>query len=101
IDALPTHTIFPYTTLFRSQLTGTYQSSINAANQVDFTVEVIDSKIGAYALGKMIQNGIQLEKQGKSYEDIVTALKMYTKRAEMRSEEHTSELQSRFDLVCR
>src|SRR5690625_813533 len=66
-----------------SQLTGTYQSSINAANQVDFTVEVIDSKIGAYALGKMIQNGIQLEKQGKSYEDIVTALKMYTKRAEM------------------
>src|SRR5699024_12334288 len=97
----PTTYLFPYTTLFRSQpafgefinlyeklkkeydygiaihasseLTGTYKSSINASKQVGFPVEVIDSKIGAYALGKMISNG--------------------------RSEEHTSELQSRFDIV--
>lgn len=35
---------------------------------------MIDSKIGAYALGKMIKNGIDLEKQGKSYEEIVAEL---------------------------
>src|SRR5690625_427442 len=51
-----------------SALTGTYESSINASRQTGFPVEVIDSKIGAYALGKMITNGIELEKQGKTEE---------------------------------
>src|SRR5699024_445517 len=52
-------------------LTGTADSSISAAKQAGFPVEVIDSKIGAYALGKMIQNGIELQKQGKSFTEIV------------------------------
>src|SRR5699024_11285373 len=74
-----------------SELTGTYDSSKNASHQTGFPVEVIDSKIGAYALGKMIRNGVKFEQAGKSYKEIVS----------IRSEEHTSELQSRFDLVCR
>src|SRR5699024_6261881 len=41
-----------------SQLTGTYQSSISASEMVGFNVEVIDSKIGDFALGKMIKNGV-------------------------------------------
>src|SRR5690625_2190307 len=66
-----------------SELTGTYQSSINASNQTGFPVEVIDSKIGAYALGKMIKNGIELEQQGKTYEEIVTILNTYPEQTEM------------------
>lgn len=66
-----------------SALTGTYDSSLNAVQQTGFPVEVIDSKIGAYALGKMIKNGINLEKHGKSYEEIVRVLRTYPDQAEM------------------
>lgn len=66
-----------------SALTGTYDSSKNASHQTGFPVEVIDSKIGAYALGKMIQNGIAFEKEGKSYEEIVSVLRTYPDKAEM------------------
>lgn len=65
------------------ELTGTYESSISAAKQADFPVEVIDSKIGAYALGKMIKNGIKMEKSGIAYDDIVAALKAFTDQTEM------------------
>jgi|SRR5690625_1035482 len=66
-----------------SELTGTYQSSQNASKQTGFPVEVIDSKIGAYALGKMIKNGIEIMKQGFSYEKIVDKLKTFPNKAEM------------------
>lgn len=66
-----------------SELTGTYESSISASKQTGFPIEAIDSKIGAYALGKMIQKGIALEKEGASYEEIVTKLRKYTKQTEM------------------
>lgn len=64
-------------------LTGTYESSMVASKQTGFPVEVIDSKIGAYALGKMIKNGIELEEQGKTYEEIVATLRTYPEQAEM------------------
>ncbi|MEI5906355.1 DegV family protein [Bacillus spongiae] len=57
-----------------SALTGTYQGSVMAAEMVDFPVEVIDSKVGSFALGKMIERGIQLEQAGESYEKIVDYL---------------------------
>lgn len=66
-----------------SELTGTYQSSINASKQTGFPVEVIDSKIGAYALGKMIRNGIELEKQGKTYEEMIQIVKTYPEQTDM------------------
>lgn len=66
-----------------SALTGTYNSSKNAAKEVGFNVEVIDSKMGSYALGKMIRNGIKLEQSGKSYEAIVETIKGYTTKTEM------------------
>src|SRR5690625_549754 len=66
-----------------SELTGTYKSSIDASNQTGFEVAVIDSKMGNYALGKMIENAIKLHEQGKSYEEIVTALRTYPSLAEM------------------
>ncbi|HLS20957.1 MAG TPA: DegV family protein [Bacillota bacterium] len=66
-----------------SELTGTYKSSINAAKQTGFEVAVVDSKMGAYALGKMIKNGIQLQEEGKSYEEIVDVVRSYPELAEM------------------
>lgn len=66
-----------------SALTGTYQSAKSAATQTGFPVVAIDSKIGAYPLGQMIKNGIQLVKQGLSYEKIVDALKTYPGKSEM------------------
>ncbi|WP_186579245.1 DegV family protein [Aquibacillus kalidii] len=66
-----------------SQLTGTYQSSISASEMTGFPVQVIDSKIGDYALGKMIENGLELENQGKSYEEIVMEMRTYPDLAEM------------------
>lgn len=66
-----------------SALTGTYDSSINASKQTGFPVEVIDSKIGSYALGKMISNGIEFEAAGKTYEEIVNILRGYPEKTEM------------------
>lgn len=66
-----------------SALTGTYESSVMAAKQTGFSVEVIDSKIGSYALGKMIKNGLELEAQGKSYQEIVATMRTYPELAEM------------------
>lgn len=66
-----------------SALTGTYESSKNAAKQTGFPVEVIDSKMGAYALGKMVSLGIEHEKSGTSYEELVRMLRTYPNKAEM------------------
>ncbi|WP_420865941.1 DegV family protein [Bacillus coahuilensis] len=58
-----------------SVLTGTYQGSVLGAEMAGFeNVRVIDSKIGSYALGKMVERGIELEEQGYSYDDIVQQL---------------------------
>src|SRR5690349_23867338 len=60
----PRSTLFPYTTLFRSVVTGVL--ALNAKSQADKTLATV---------------GVDPN--------------------EVRSEEHTSELQSRRDLVCR
>src|SRR5438067_7016923 len=67
----PRSTLFPYTTLFRSPARGEQEPRASARDQQDRPVR------GAH---------------GVRHQD-----------AELRerSEEHTSELQSRFDLVCR
>ncbi|ENH95702.1 hypothetical protein J416_14637 [Gracilibacillus halophilus YIM-C55.5] len=66
-----------------SQLTGTYQSSLSASQMVGFDVEVIDSKIGDYAMGKMIQKGVAFAEQGKPYQMIVDALRRYPELSQM------------------
>ena len=66
-----------------SQLTGTYQSSISASEMTDFKTDVIDSKIGDYALGKMIQKGIEYVKNGDSIEKVVSKLRNLPDQAQM------------------
>src|SRR5699024_12549333 len=94
---LPRSTLFPYTTLFRSD-----DENIAELISLYLTKECFDTKI--------VYNG----------EDALTAFDTYgpnlvlldlmlpgidgyqvCREIRARSEEHTSELQSRFDLVCR
>ncbi|MCM3586014.1 DegV family protein [Mesobacillus maritimus] len=66
-----------------SALTGTYQASVLASSMVDYEVEVIDSKIGSYPLGKMIYEGVEMQKQGKSYAEIVSYLRTLPDKARL------------------
>ncbi|WP_423409520.1 DegV family protein [Heyndrickxia sp. MSNUG] len=66
-----------------SALTGTYQSSVAASSMVDYKVEVIDSKIGSFPLGNMVERGIAMQKEGKSYEEIVSYLRTLPDKANL------------------
>src|SRR3712207_7881684 len=76
----PRSTLFPYTTLFRSTL-----SSFAKLNDPDVR--------GLWALGGLAQLVLDLRALGQRPEPVA--------RDSGRSEEHTSELQSRQYLVCR
>src|SRR3712207_8890042 len=75
----PRSTLFPYTTLFRSMIVVTHEMGFarKAANRVLFMAD-----------GQIVEDAAP--------EQFFTAPK-----SERRSEEHTSELQSRQYLVCR
>jgi DegV family protein with EDD domain len=66
-----------------SALTGTYQSSVAASSMVEYEVEVIDSKIGSYPLGRMLEKGIDMQKKGKLYEEIVSYLRTLPDKANL------------------
>lgn len=57
-----------------SKLSGTYATSVQAAKMVDFPIHIIDSKLLSLPMGKMIERGIELLKEGSSIEEIVSAL---------------------------
>src|SRR5436309_8796906 len=70
----PTSTLFPYTTLFRSVIVG--------HRLADHRHEIVQGRLD---IGEAVENGL-LDRLAY---------------VEARSEEHTSELQSRENLVCR
>src|SRR2546421_8953052 len=74
----PRSTLFPYTTLFRSR------AAINRLSDEDAVVYGITTGFGALA-----------------DRAVDPADRRALQRGVVRSEEHTSELQSRSDLVCR
>lgn len=63
-----------------ANLSGTLQTSKMAAEEVGFDVTVIDSQIVSFPLLQMFNAGIQMEKNGASFEEIVTYLNEYPKR---------------------
>src|SRR5437868_11565838 len=86
----PRSTLFPYTTLFRSR-------EIVAPERIVSTEKFEQEWYPGEAVGTLVL----AEHEGKT---TVTQTMQYDSRATrdaVRSEEHTSELQSRFDLVCR
>src|SRR3712207_8655446 len=76
----PRSTLFPYTTLFRS-------------------IKVI--LIGDYGVGKTSLCDAILHLDTEEKEDHEVCLPIHPEDSDPRSEEHTSELQSRQYLVCR
>src|SRR2546422_6046297 len=82
----PRSTLFPYTTLFRSQIhladVGLVHSSLN----IDL----------AHVAQRHQQSGLRAQ-----HEDRAHRVAHIDVARENRSEEHTSELQSRLHLVCR
>src|SRR5256885_9869169 len=82
----PRSTLFPYTTLFRSQ--GGAQNAAQAQQHA----------AGHALLGREARGGQQL---GRPAHDEVKAEHHREERQPDRSEEHTSELQSPCNLVCR
>src|SRR5256712_8404353 len=93
----PRSTLFPYTTLFRSHYLK--QSGINItpdheADHLAMGMSLIASTRGVGLLPAYAQNFLPRSVTSRP-------LKGDTPTIDLRSEEHTSELQSRSDLVCR
>src|SRR5699024_12703561 len=93
----PLSTLFPYTTLFRSQMVSSvlvlrclYQSE----GSYQFRFRKLSIK-GVY-VKRIFQVGIPA-----GIQSTVINFSNALLQSSVRSEEHTSELQSRFDLVCR
>src|SRR2546421_5532222 len=80
----PRSTLFPYTTLFRSGLIGTMNCRV--------------SRVGAHELAPR-RHADHPRRHAVGVQRVL--VRAVVARSEYRSEEHTSELQSRSDLVCR
>src|SRR5437868_9457704 len=89
-------TLFPYTTLFRSlyvvsknKIDGRYYARLHA----------LDLRSGAEKRGAPINISGSVNGSGEGNDGAGHVV--FDALHQFRSEEHTSELQSRFDLVCR
>ncbi|MCZ8537838.1 DegV family protein [Paenisporosarcina quisquiliarum] len=56
-------------------LTGAYSGAVSATKEVGVDAFVLDSQIGSFPLGKMVERAVALEKQGKTFEEIVAEIK--------------------------
>src|SRR5207249_11544810 len=97
----PTSPLFPYTTLFRSGISvPTHYLNPDARFRLvpitmNCTVPPIPRPERAYWVGVLLREVI------RAYPAPLRVAVVATGGLSHRSEEHTSELQSRFDLVCR
>src|SRR5699024_12026401 len=84
-------TLFPYTTLFRSMMSSTIMTDLPSTSPMIFITSAsfgLGLRLSIMPIGALRRSAIR------------RARTTYGRPSE-RSEEHTSELQSRFDLVCR
>src|SRR2546429_3353849 len=79
----PRSTLFPYTTLFRSSEVFVYLTLPGQTSSVTAGRFALDTDRQGHSVGRFIYG------------------RRYLERSDARSEEHTSELQSRLHLVCR
>src|SRR5687768_18053352 len=79
----PTSTLFPYTTLFRSRLRAIGQMASGIAHDINNAISPASLYVEA-----LLERSTTLSSRDREH-------------LETRSEEHTSELQSRLHLVCR
>src|SRR5207253_6593230 len=97
----PRSTLFPYTTLFRSPPFGT-KGANQAPDRDDFVVQTSNKQLN------FVQHVLTILKPGGRAAIVVPDNVLFAQQAGEvfevlmeRSEEHTSELQSRGHLVCR
>src|SRR2546427_1389199 len=94
----PRSTLFPYTTLFRSGTTSSYRDG-----EYHFGVHWP----GNDELGDLVQahrelgDVLRAQRQGLVQRELLLDTMVQNTPVAMRSEEHTSELQSQSNLVCR
>src|SRR5690606_41319457 len=89
----PRSTLFPYTTLFRSKVCIPFKKGINFF-EIRKAFLGINFGVGITSL----ENDANKKQKGKRLHGFGLAMKF---KLFIRSEEHTSELQSRENLVCR
>lgn len=58
-----------------SALTGAYQGAKMAVEETGVHAFVLDSQIGSFPLGKMVERAVRLEEEGNSFEEIVNDIK--------------------------
>src|SRR5437660_8179483 len=87
----PRSTLFPYTTLFRSSDSASFDNG--------FELRLLEGLSSEEAMLAMVPPAFQ--KDPLLSRDVRGALTALSQQSEPRSEEHTSELQSRGHLVCR
>src|SRR5207249_11954927 len=95
----PTPTFFPYTTLFRSIQTDRWHYPLF----VHIRGEVVSCRrVDTKALADKVRDRLRFEFAELLLKVAPIRPPAVIRRSQVtRSEEHTSELQSRFDLVCR
>src|SRR3712207_7330880 len=89
----PRSTLFPYTTLFRSRLR---RSQVEPGYAALFVLFGLTDALEAHAVAPWL-----ILVKGLIFANLLTARLYLTRVCYARSEEHTSELQSRQYLVCR
>src|SRR5690606_41951654 len=94
IRQLPTPTIFPYTTLFRSHPAD--DRALPGVAEMSFIKSSITDTCPHCGGSGEINTPISIPTSNPNYPGYA-----YDEHTEPRSEEHTSELQSRENLVCR
>ena len=55
-------------------LTGAYSGAVSATKETGIDAFVLDSQIGSFPLGKMVERAVSLEQQGKSFDEIVAEI---------------------------
>src|SRR5204863_9178146 len=94
----PRSTLFPYTTLFRSAVRAQLKMPQLRVEWVPVTPA---TRIPAIVDGKADLECGSTTNNRERREQVAFTIPHYIAGSRMRSEEHTSELQSRRDLVCR
>src|SRR5690349_23534201 len=89
----PRSTLFPYTTLFRSGSVVVLWTSASTTTTKNAVRTRTTRRISVAQGGSDLDHGVQLRQRPVPLGQ--------RRRPAVRSEEHTSELQSRRDLVCR
>jgi DegV family protein with EDD domain len=62
---------------------GTFSTSKMAADLAEFPVEAIDSKTALYPMSQMILEGIRLQQEGKTYQEIINRIRELTARVKL------------------